>query len=74
MGTSKNNNELRHKIFGTIKKGKNEKIEVPQGTKILPWIYEENNRSNEKNNESNEENNKLGCGFVSIAGIINLNK
>ena len=58
MGTSKNNNELRHKIFGTIKKGKNEKIEVPQGTKILPWIY--------------EENGELKGGFVSIAGVLSL--
>ena len=54
----KNNNELRHKIFGTIKKGENEKIEVPQGTKILPWIY--------------EENGELKGGFVSIAGVLSL--
>jgi len=55
---SKNNNELRHQLFGTVKKNENEKIKIPQGTKILPWIY--------------EDNGILKGGFVSIAGVLNL--
>ena len=49
--------ELRHLLFGTVKSPPN-KNNLPQGTKIIPWIY--------------EEDGKLNGGFVSIAGILNL--
>ena len=60
--------EFRHQIFGTVRKGKDEKILTPQGTKILPWIYEDLNDKDEGGNP------KLKGGFVSIAGILNLEK
>jgi CRISPR-associated protein Cmr1 len=50
-------NELRHLLFGTVKYPPR-KEELPQGTKIIPWIY--------------EKSGQLKGGFVSIAGIINL--
>ncbi len=53
------NDELRHRLFGTTKYPPR-KEELPQGTKIIPWIY--------------EENNQLKGGFISIAGILNLRR
>jgi len=44
-------NNFRHRLLGTTSNGL-------EGTKIIPWIY--------------EENNQLKGGFVSIAGIIGL--
>ena len=61
LKSSRKNNmddEFRHEIYGTVKKGKKEKIDVPQGSKIIPWIY--------------EENGQMKGGFVSIAGILNM--
>jgi len=53
----KNNKELRHKIFGKTGDPRNLPY-VPQGSKILPYIY--------------EENNELKGGFLSIVGLLNL--
>jgi len=53
---SQNNNDLRHRLFGSVKSPPDKK-ELPQGTKIIPWIYEENGQKG---------------GFISIAGILNL--
>jgi len=52
------NKELRHKIFG--KTGNTRDLSyVPQGSKILPFIYY-------------EEQGQLKGGFLSIAGLLNL--
>jgi len=56
----RNNVELRHKIFGTTKAPPNDKDLLPQGSKILPFI--------------DEENGNLKGGFLSIAGLLNLEK
>ncbi|WP_029521347.1 RAMP superfamily CRISPR-associated protein [Persephonella sp. IF05-L8] len=53
----KNNKELRHKIFGKTGNPRNLPY-VPQGSKILPYIY--------------EEQRQLKGGFLSIAGLLNL--
>lgn len=50
--------EERHKIWGTIKKPPNKKDELPQGSKILPFIEE--NSSTYKG------------GFLSITGLLNM--
>jgi len=50
--------EERHKIFGTTKKPPNNKDLLPQGSKILPYIKEENG-------------NYIGR-FLSIAGLLNI--
>ncbi|OMH39862.1 type III-B CRISPR module RAMP protein Cmr1 [Desulfurobacterium indicum] len=50
--------EERHKIFGTTKAPPNDKNLLPQGSKILPYIY--------------EEQGKLKGGFLSISGLLNL--
>lgn len=52
-----NDVNLRHLLFGTTKSPPDKK-DLPQGTKIIPWIY--------------KEKGQLKGGFVSIAGILNL--
>jgi len=50
-------NEDRHLLFGSVKEPPRKEF-LPQGTKILPWIY--------------KENDELKGGFVSIAGLLSL--
>ncbi|WP_457628068.1 type III-B CRISPR module RAMP protein Cmr1 [Persephonella sp.] len=50
--------ELRHKIFGTTEQPPNNKNLLPQGTKILPHIY--------------RENNSFRGGFISIIDLLTL--
>ena len=49
-----------HLVFGTTKSPPEKKL-LPQGSKILPWIY-----------EPNGDKSKRQCGFISIAGILNI--
>ena len=49
-----NDKNERHLVFGTTEGS-------PQGSKILPWIY-----------EPNGDESKRQCGFISIAGILNI--
>ncbi|QTA38169.1 type III-B CRISPR module RAMP protein Cmr1 [Thermosipho ferrireducens] len=53
-GIFRNDKEFRHKVFG--KTGREDYL--PQGSKILPYIY--------------EENGQYHGGFLSIAGLLNL--
>ncbi len=50
--------EIRHKIFGTTEGPPTHKNLLPQGSKILPYIY--------------KENKEFQGGFLSIAGLLNL--
>jgi len=49
--------EYRHKVFGSTKSPPKKDL-LPQGSKVLPFIF--------------EENNQLKGGFLSIAGLLNL--
>ena len=51
--------DFRHKLLGATSNDR-------EGTKIIPWIYEDGNNKDKNNNP------KIKGGFVSIAGIINL--
>ena len=56
-----NDVNLRHALFGTTQGG-------TQGTKIIPWIYEDENDRDDNGHP------KTKGGFVSIAGILNLGR